>query len=103
MLANTENTMEKHLVKSLDSADRVDIIVSFVMESGVRLLLTDLKSIVQKGVKVRILTGDYLGITEPGALYLLKGELGVILICGCTMTKAFISSQNIHISQKKRQ
>lgn len=76
VVTNTENTMEKHLVKSLDSADRVDIIVSFVMESGVRILLTDLKSIVQKGVKVRILTGDYLGITEPGALYLLKGELG---------------------------
>lgn len=48
VVTNTENTMEKHLVKSLDSADRVDIIVSFVMESGVRLLLTDLKSIVQK-------------------------------------------------------
>ncbi len=63
------------LKKSLLKADKVDIIVSFLMESGVKLILDDIKCAADKGVRIRILTGDYLGITEPGALYLIKNEL----------------------------
>lgn len=61
---------------SMKKADRVDIIVSFLMESGVRMLLKDLKSALDRGVQIRILTGNYLGITQPSALYLIKKELG---------------------------
>lgn len=57
-------------------AKLIDIIVSFLMESGVRMLLSDLKSALHRGVRIRILTGNYLGITQPSALYLLKKELG---------------------------
>nr|WP_330395650.1 DEAD/DEAH box helicase family protein [Tyzzerella sp. An114] len=57
-------------------ADRIDIIVSFLMESGVRMILKDLKSALDRGVNIRILTGNYLGITQPSALYLIKKELG---------------------------
>lgn len=64
------------LKESIRNASRIDIIVSFLMESGVRLLLKDLKSAIDRGVKLRILTGNYLGITQPSALYLIKGELG---------------------------
>ena len=41
------------------------------MESGVKLILNDLKKAIKKGVKIRILTGNYLNITQPQALYLL--------------------------------
>ncbi len=61
---------------SILSADRIDIIISFLMESGVRLILDDLKKALERGVKIRILTGNYLGITQPSALFLLKKELG---------------------------
>lgn len=61
---------------SMQQAKRIDIIVSFLMESGVRMVLKDLKSALNRGVSVRILTGNYLGITQPSALYLLKRELG---------------------------
>lgn len=64
------------LKMSMLKADRIDIIVSFLMESGVKLLLKDLKAALDRGVQVRILTGNYLGITQPSALYLLKKELG---------------------------
>lgn len=64
------------LQESLKRADRVDIIVSFLMESGVRMILKDLKAALDRGVKIRILTGNYLGITQPSALYLIKRELG---------------------------
>ena len=64
------------LKMSMQSAAGVDLIVSFLMESGVRLILNDLKVALAKGAKVRILTGNYLGITQPSALYLLRKELG---------------------------
>lgn len=64
------------LKMSMLKADRIDIIVSFLMESGVKLLLKDLKAALDRGVQVRILTGNYLGITQPSALYLMKKELG---------------------------
>lgn len=41
-----------------------------------RMLLNDMKRALDRGVKIRILTGNYLGITQPSALYLIKSELG---------------------------
>ena len=64
------------LVQSMKSAVRIDIIVSFLMESGVKMLMRDLGSALDRGAKLRILTGNYLGITQPSALYLLRHELG---------------------------
>ena len=61
---------------SMAKAKKIDIIVSFLMESGVRMILKDLKAALERGVQVRILTGNYLGITQPSALYLIKKELG---------------------------
>lgn len=63
------------LKTSIKNATTIDIIVSFLMESGVKLLLQDLKEALKRGVKIRILTGNYLKITQPQALYLLKSEL----------------------------
>lgn len=63
------------LKQSFKTATTIDIIVSFLMESGVKLLLQDLKESLNRGVKIRILTGNYLKITQPQALYLLKSEL----------------------------
>ena len=64
------------LLNSLKSADSVDIVVSFLMESGVRMLLGELDNALKRGAKIRILTGNYLGITQPSALYLIKHKLG---------------------------
>lgn len=63
------------LKQSFKTATTIDIIVSFLMESGVKLLLQDLKEALKRGVKIRILTGNYLKVTQPQALYLLKSEL----------------------------
>lgn len=63
------------LKQSFKTATSIDIIVSFLMESGVKLLLQDLKEALNRGVRIRILTGNYLKITQPQALYLLKSEL----------------------------
>ena len=64
------------LLNSISKAERIDIIVSFLMESGVKMLVKSFRKAVERGVKIRILTGNYLGITQPSALYLLKREFG---------------------------
>lgn len=64
------------LLKSFQKAGSVDIIVSFLMESGVNMLIKHLGNALKRGAKIRILTGNYLGITQPSALYLIKRKLG---------------------------
>lgn len=73
---NQQRYLYYQLKMSMRRAQRIDIIVSFLMESGVRLILGDLKAALDRGVNIRILTGNYLGITQPSALYLIKKELG---------------------------
>nr|WP_259472575.1 DEAD/DEAH box helicase family protein [Clostridium estertheticum] len=64
------------LAASLKKAKTIDMAVGFLMESGVKLLINDLKQVGQSGVRIRILTGNYLNITQPQALYLVKDALG---------------------------
>lgn len=73
---NRNRFLYYQLKMSMLKADKIDIIVSFLMESGVRMILNDLKAALNRGVQVRILTGNYLGITQPSALFLIKKELG---------------------------
>ncbi len=73
---NQSRFLYYQLKMSITKADRIDIIVSFLMESGVRMILSDLRSALDRNVPIRILTGNYLGITQPSALYLIKKELG---------------------------
>lgn len=70
------NLLYMRLKQSITKANKIDIIVSFLMESGVKMIIKDLKVAIERGAKVRILTGNYLGITQPQALYLLRSELG---------------------------
>lgn len=66
----------KHIQQSIHNATSIDIIVSFLMESGVKLIQNDLEAIKHKNIPIRILTGNYLNITQPSALYLIKDILG---------------------------
>lgn len=73
---NQSRFLYYQLKMSMMRAKQIDIIVSFLMESGVRMILSDIKAALDRGAKVRILTGNYLGITQPSALYLIRKELG---------------------------
>lgn len=66
----------KRIQQSIHNATSIDIIVSFLMESGVKLIQKDLEAIKDKNIPIRILTGNYLNITQPSALYLIKDILG---------------------------
>ena len=73
---NRNRFLYYQLKMSMRKAKRIDIIVSFLMESGVKMILKDLQEALNRGVQIRLLTGNYLGITQPSALYLIKKEFG---------------------------
>lgn len=54
--------------KDLANAVQVDIAVAFVLQSGLVQLEPYLTEVLQAGGKVRLLTGDYMDVTEPRAL-----------------------------------
>jgi superfamily II DNA or RNA helicase/SAM-dependent methyltransferase/SOS-response transcriptional repressor LexA len=63
---------------AISRADEIDFAVSFVKASGLRLLLPDLKTALGHGeararppARLRVITSDYLDITDPEALRLL--------------------------------
>lgn len=70
------NYLLNYLDESLSRAKRVRFIVSFLLESGARLISRQLQQAAGRGVPIQILTGKYLSITEPPAIYHLFDALG---------------------------
>lgn len=62
-----------HLSEAFTWATQADLAVAFIKTTGLRLLLPDMESMVEAGApqRVRVLTSDYLDITDPEALRLL--------------------------------
>ncbi|NBP83599.1 methyltransferase domain-containing protein, partial [bacterium] len=62
-----------HLSEAFTWATQADLAVAFIKTTGLRLLLPDLEAMVETGApqRVRVLTSDYLDITDPEALRLL--------------------------------
>jgi superfamily II DNA or RNA helicase/HKD family nuclease len=71
LISGGEDALHAHLRPLIDRACAVDLSVSFLMTSGVRLVLPHLRDLLDRGGKLRLLTGDYLGVTEPTALRLI--------------------------------
>jgi superfamily II DNA or RNA helicase/diadenosine tetraphosphate (Ap4A) HIT family hydrolase len=73
-----EDPLLPHLVTLLDDASAVSIAAAFTLESGVRLIEEHLRDVLDRDGRVRIVTGDYLGVTEPQALLRLLDLQGDI-------------------------
>ena len=71
-----EDNFLKYLIEAIDKANRIRFIVSFLMESGAKLIAPALQEAAARGVNIEILTGRYLSITEPSAIYYLIDKLG---------------------------
>ncbi len=67
--SRTEPSLASELGKEIRSADRIDLLVSFIRWSGLRVLMGELAEMTRReGARVRILTTTYMGVTEVGCL-----------------------------------
>jgi superfamily II DNA or RNA helicase/HKD family nuclease len=72
--AGDDPRLERELRSEMMSADRVDILVSFIKWSGLRLLLPAFEVLADRGVPVRVITTSYMGASDPKAVEWLASK-----------------------------
>jgi len=66
--------LEHELRSEMATADRIDLLVSFIKWSGLRLLIPAFESLRERAVPVRILSTSYMGASDPAALEWLASQ-----------------------------
>jgi len=66
--AGDDPQLERELRMEMMTADRVDILVSFIKSSGLQLLKPAFEVLASRQVPVRIITTSYMGASDPGAV-----------------------------------
>ncbi len=74
-----EPRLAEELNREMCSADGVDILVSFIKWSGLRLLMPGLEELLSRDVKVRVLTTSYMGASDATAIEWLARQPNVSL------------------------
>ena len=80
--------LKEPLEEAILNSERVDIITSFTKISGVNEIKDTLLQAVNKGIRIRFLTGTYLNITDPNAISMLKE------LCGDSICVRFYNGTN---------
>ncbi len=71
--AQTDPPLANELALEMASADGVDILVSFIKWSGLRLLSSALQELSDRGVPIRLITTSYMGASDARAVEWIAG------------------------------
>lgn len=71
-----EPNLGEEIQRELESADRVDLLCSFLKLTGVNVLKKQLDVLKQRGIPFRVITTTYMGATDRKAVDLLVEEYG---------------------------
>lgn len=72
LYAAYQGSMLKALRENLAICSKAHLAVSFVMKSGVNLIYPALEAALERGATIRLLTSDYMDVTDPDALERLR-------------------------------
>jgi superfamily II DNA or RNA helicase len=64
----TDPTLLHELDREMRSADGVDVLVSFIKWSGLRLLMSAFEELSARGARLRLITTSYMGASDPEAV-----------------------------------
>lgn len=68
---NTGLSLESELKKEILSANRIDLLVSFIKWKGVIILKSEFDEFIKRGGKLRVITTTYMGASDLKAIQLL--------------------------------
>jgi diadenosine tetraphosphate (Ap4A) HIT family hydrolase len=68
LISGDDDAFIHHLLPHIDESHSIDLVVSFILDSGIRLLQPRLQELLDRGGRLRVVTGDYLDVTDPSAL-----------------------------------
>ena len=63
-----DDPFSRHVIPLFERANEIAIVAAFVQESGLDRIQAAVESALVRGARVRVITGDYLNITQAGAL-----------------------------------
>ncbi|MCH7227218.1 DUF3427 domain-containing protein [Haloferula sp. A504] len=98
--AGEDPALEHELRAEMSTADRVDILVSFIKWSGLRLLRPAFETLAERGVPVRIITTSYMGASDPEALEFLARLPGVTIRVSYDTERTRLHAKAYHFIRK---
>jgi len=63
-----DDPFSRHIIPLFERATDIAIVAAFVQESGLDRIQTAVDTAFRRGARIRVITGDYLNITQAGAL-----------------------------------
>jgi superfamily II DNA or RNA helicase len=92
--------LDHELRAEMMSADRVDILVSFIKWSGLRLLVPAFDNLAERGIVVRIITTSYMGASDPEAVEWLTSKPGFSIKVSYDTERTRLHAKAYHFVRK---